>query len=59
MSNRVLKVLEGAFEYVVGEEGAEVTDVCVVVHGWTTGIHGDLMWDYGDNRVFGSCEGVE
>lgn len=53
-----VKVLEGAFEYVVGEEGTEVTDVCVVVDGWSAGVHGDLVGGLGGEGLFGAGEGV-
>jgi len=47
------EVLEGAFEYVVGEEGAEVADVGVVVDCWAAGVHGDLAGDEGGEGFFG------
>jgi len=52
------EVVEDAFEDVVGEEGAEVSDVGVVVDGGAAGVHGNVSGGYREEGGFGSGQGV-
>ncbi len=54
MIDIVSKVKEGTFDYIVGEEGAEVTNVCGIVDGGSACVHGYLGGGDGCEWCFGA-----